>query len=165
MEDAVNLALLLLRVSLGLTIAAHGYNKVAGGISGTASWFESMGMRPGRLNAWMAALTEMGAGLVIAAGLLTAFGSAALIALMVVAGYTSHRSNGFFIFNEGWEYVFILTVAALAVAMIGPGEWSIDHGIDLADKLDGWVGLLLVGGGLVTAAGQVAAFFRPPPAS
>ena len=48
--DEYNLALLIIRVALGLTMAAHGYNKFfkGGKIAGTAAWFDSMGMRPGR---------------------------------------------------------------------------------------------------------------------
>ena len=58
-----NLALLILRVVVGLTLAAHGWNKFTGGgkIPGTGRWFDSIGMRPGRLNAYLAASTELGA--------------------------------------------------------------------------------------------------------
>ena len=57
-----NFCLLLLRVTLGAMIAAHGLNKIFGGgkIAGTAAWFDSIGMRPGVPNAWAAALTEIG---------------------------------------------------------------------------------------------------------
>ena len=64
LTTAANLALLILRVVVGLTLAAHGWNKFTGGgkIPGTGRWFDSIGMRPGRLNAYLAASTEMGAG-------------------------------------------------------------------------------------------------------
>ena len=60
--DAISVAILLLRVVVGLTMAAHGYNKAfgAGGIEGTAGWFGSMGMRPnGKVHAVAAATTEI----------------------------------------------------------------------------------------------------------
>ena len=94
---ATDLALLILRVVVGLTLAAHGWNKFTGGgkIPGTGRWFDSIGMRPGRLNAYLAASTEMGAGLLLAAGLLTSLAAAGVIGVMTVAGWTSHRTNGF----------------------------------------------------------------------
>ena len=66
---AYDLGLLILRVVLGLTMAAHGYNKFfgRGGLPGTAGWFESIGMKPGMFHARVAATTEMSAGLGLAA--------------------------------------------------------------------------------------------------
>ena len=59
-----DVGLLILRVVLGLTLAAHGLNKFFGGgkIPGTARWFESIGMKPGRFHATVAASTETAAG-------------------------------------------------------------------------------------------------------
>ena len=69
--SALDFGLLLLRVVLGLTMAAHGYNKFFGGgrIPGTAGWFDSIGMKPGVFHARMAATTEIAAGLGLALGL------------------------------------------------------------------------------------------------
>ena len=104
----IDLVLLILRGVAGLTLAAHGWNKFFGGgrIAGTGRWFDSIGMRPGRLNALLAASSEMGAGVLLTLGLLTPVAAAGVIGVMVVAGWTVHRSNGFFIIKEGWEYVF-----------------------------------------------------------
>ena len=163
--DAYNFALLLLRVSFGLTMAAHGYAKVfqGGKLAGTAGWFDSMGMKPGKVHARLAAGTEILAGLGLAAGLLTTFSAAGFVALMIVAGWTVHRDNGFFIVKSGWEYNFILAVAAIGFAMLGPGEWSLDDAFGIADDLDEWVGLAIAaGGGTLAGIGQLALFYRPP---
>ena len=60
--DRVDFGLLVLRLAFGLMLVSHGYNKFFGpnGLPGTARWFESMGVRPGRLNATVAATTEVG---------------------------------------------------------------------------------------------------------
>jgi len=166
--DEYNMALLILRVAFGLTMAAHGYAKVfkGGKLAGTAGWFDSIGMRPGAVHARLAAGTEILAGLGLAVGLLTTFSAAGFVALMLVAAWTVHRSNGFFIVSEGWEYNFILAVGAVGIAMLGPGEWSIDSAIGIDDELNGWLGLLIAGGGGVAAGiAQLALFFRPPSAS
>jgi len=57
----VDLAALLIRVALGITMLAHGYNHAFGGgkLAGTARWFESIGIRPGRVHALLATLTEL----------------------------------------------------------------------------------------------------------
>src|SRR6204780_4893401 len=126
-----DVGLLILRLVLGLTLAAHGYNKFFGGgrIPGTARWFESIGMKPGKFHATVAATTEMTAGLGLAAGLLTPIPAAGFVSLMLVAAWTVHRHNGFFIVKEGWEYNLILAVSAVTVATVGPGGLSLDYQI------------------------------------
>ena len=109
---------------------AHGYNHMfrGGKIKGTAGWFESLGMKPGKLHAWLASLTELAAGAGLVVGLLTPLAAGASSGVMLVALITNHRKNGFFIFRpgEGYEYVLNLAVACIAIACMGAGEWSID---------------------------------------
>ncbi len=162
--DEYNLALLILRVALGLTMAAHGYNKFfkGGGIGGTIAWFDGIGLRPGKVHARLAAGGEILAGVFMAAGLLTTFAALGFVGLMSVAYYTTHSKNGFMILVEGWEYVFILGVTAVVVAMLGPLDWSVDAAIGWDDDLDGYTGLVISAvGGVASAAALLAAFYRP----
>ncbi len=166
--DEYNMAMLILRVAFGLTMAAHGYAKVfkGGKLAGTAGWFDSIGMKPGALHARLAAGTEILTGIGLAIGLLTTFAAMGFVGIMLVAGYTVHRANGFFIVSEGWEYTFILAVAAVGIAMLGPGEWSLDNAIGIDRDLDGWLGLALAaGGGVAAGLAQLAIFYRPPATS
>jgi len=164
--DAISTGLLILRVIVGMTVAAHGYNKFFGGgrIPGTARWFTSMGMRPnGTIHAVLAASTELAGGVLLAAGLLTPLAGAAIVGLMVVAGWTTHRDNGFFIVKEGWEYNLVLATVAVAVATIGPGRFSVDWLVGLEPAFDPNVGLgVSVGLGLVSGIGLLVACYRPP---
>lgn len=165
--EAVNLALLVLRIAVGLTMVAHGYNHAWGGgkIDGTAGWFESMGLRPGRLHAWAATVNELVCGTLLVLGLLTPFACAGVIAVMVMAFTMDHRKRGFFIFKpgQGWEYVMNLAVVCLALAAIGPGELSLDDALDV--DMFGWTGMAIaVVLGVGSAAGTLAAFWRPAPA-
>ncbi|WP_459986724.1 DoxX family protein [Nocardioides sp. AN3] len=118
-----------MRLSLGTMLVIHAWNKVAGqgGLAGTAQWFEALGMRPGRLHARLAALTEATAGVLMIAGLIQPLSSAAFIGLMAVAALTDHRGKGFFVFRGGWEYVALVGVFAAALASTGPGRLSLDH--------------------------------------
>ena len=163
-STASDFVLLLCRLSIGVTIAAHGWNKIFGGgrIKGTSRWFQSIGMKPGTFNAWMAALSEILCGLLLSLGFLTSFAASGVIGIMVVAGWTVHKNNGFFIIKEGWEYVFILSITALTIAVIGPGNWSIDHVLGISDNLMGWAGFWIAGGlGIGAGLLQLLLFFRP----
>jgi putative oxidoreductase len=166
MSGAEAFALLLLRLVIGATMAVHGLNHWRGGgrIAGTAGWFEGLGLRHGRLQAWLSVLTEIGAGVLLAAGLLTPFACAAVVSVMLVAGLLAHRTNGFFVFKDGYEYVLVLAVGCLSLATLGPGTWSLDEAFDIT--VSGWAGGgLALGVGVVATAGLLAAFWRPEPSA
>jgi putative oxidoreductase len=166
--DAINYALLVLRVATGAVMLAHGINHIFGGgkIAGTGRWFESLGLKPGRLHAWLASLTEVAAGVSLVFGFLTPLGGAGVIGVTVVAWITNHRRNGFFIFRpgEGWEYVMMLTMVGFALAVLGAGRYSLDNAFDLEADLFGLTGLVIaLGGGLGGAVALLAGFWRPGP--
>ena len=133
----MSLGLLILRLAVGLTLAAHGSQKLfgsfgGGGIGGTAPFLEQIGFRPGRLHAFLAGLSEVVGGLFLALGLLTPLASAVVVAVMFTAGVSAHLRNGFFAHKGGYEYAFILAVSALALAFTGPGEFSVDQAIGIS---------------------------------
>lgn len=144
--SGISISLLLLRVVIGVTIFAHGYNHVWGGgkIEGTARWFESLGMKPGIVHAWLASITELVCGPLLVIGFFTPLAAAGVVGVMLVALITNHFKNGFFIFRpgEGYEYVLNLGVAATALAGLSAGRYSIDRLVDL--DLAGLKGLLIV---------------------
>jgi len=77
--------LLIIRVVIGLSLAAHGAQKLFGafgghGIAGTGGFFESLGMRPGKVLATLAGLAEFVGGLGLVIGLLIPFAAAAIVA-------------------------------------------------------------------------------------
>ena len=122
----MEVALLGLRLVVGLTFAAHGAQKVfglfgGGGISGTAAAFDQIGLHPTRLQAWVAGMAELAGGLLLAVGLATPFAAAVLIGTMVAAVLTVHLRSGFFNTSNGYEYNLVLAAAAFALAGTGPG--------------------------------------------
>jgi putative oxidoreductase len=160
--DTVNLVLLVVRLTAGVTLALHGYQKffMGGRIEGTARWFESLGMKPGRMHAYMAACTEISCGLGFAVGLLTPLAAAGFVGTMTVAAWT-HKGK-FFVFKDGWEYNAVLAVLAILVATTGPGRWSLDHALGIDDDLSGTTGLLISLVGLVGAIALMGVYWRPP---
>lgn len=160
----LDLGLLLLRLVFGVFLAYHGYNKVfgGGGLAGTARWFGSIGMRWPLWQARVAAATEIGAGLMFAAGVLTPLAAAGMVGVMVVAIVVEHWKVGFFIFkpNQGWEYCASIAVVAIAVGTMGAGRWSLDRALDL--ELTGWTGAIVVCvAGIGGAITQLAISYRP----
>jgi putative oxidoreductase len=160
----VDTGVALLRVVLGLTMVAHGYNHLwgGGGLAGTARWFGSLGMRPPRLHAVLSGAGELAAGFALTIGLLTPLAAAFVVGTMVVAGITAHRPNGFFVFKDGYEYVLMIGVVCAVIGLLGPGTASVDRLLGIDKALAGVVGLALtVGLGVVGAAVLLAVTWRP----
>ena len=153
--------LLVLRVVVGLTIITHGVNH-ARNLEGTARWFARVGFRMAPVQARMSAVTEIGAGSLLVAGLLTPLAAAAVIATMTVAAGSIHRFNGFFIFRkgEGWEYVNMLAWVAFVIAWTGGGRYALDRtlGIDFGEVWNPLIGLA----GFAAGVGQLILFWRKP---
>lgn len=151
----MNVGLLLLRLAVGLTLAAHGSQKLFGwfggyGLNGTGQFFETLGFRPGRRHALLAGLAETGGGPLPALGLFTPLGSAAIISVMLVAIFSVHIQKGFFGQNGGYEYTLVLAVAALALAFTGSGFWSADALFNYGDGGAIW-GLAALAAGVLGA--------------
>lgn len=151
----MELGLFLIRAVVGLTLAAHGAQKLFGafgghGIAGTGGFFESIGFRPGRPMALVAGLGETLGGLAFAAGLMTPLAAGVILATMLVAIFGVHLANGFFAQGGGFEHPLLIATVALGVAFAGPGPLSLDAvlGIDLSGVQ--W-GLIAVGLGIIGA--------------
>ena len=147
--------LLLLRIVLGLTMSAHGAQKLFGwfgghGIQGTGGFFGNFGFRTPVLMAFAAGLAEFGGGLSLATGFLTPLGALAITIVMLNAISLVHWPNGFFNSNGGYEFNLLIVSAAVAIAATGPGRFAIDHAIGWDDNISGlWWGVGVVGAALV----------------
>ena len=131
----MDLALFVLRLVVGLFFAGHGAQKLWGyfgghGLSGTAGFFESIGMRPGRLNAQIAGTSEFLGGLLLVLGLLSPLGAVLIISVMTVAIISVHAKNGPWVTDQGYEYNLVLIAAAFVIAA-GPGTASLDSALDI----------------------------------
>jgi putative oxidoreductase len=152
--------LLILRLVVGLTMAAHGAQKLFGwfggyGLTGTGGFLEKLGFIPGRRNALFAGLAEFGGGLLLALGLATPIAAMLITSVMFVAVATVHVKNGYFNSNQGYEYNLLLVVVALSVAIIGAGPLSLDAALGIRDAGPVW-GLAALAAGLVGGAVQLA---------
>src|SRR3954471_15537811 len=122
--------LLLARVVIGVLMAAHGSQKLFGwfggyGIAGTAGFFELIGFRPGRLFATAAAVSEVGSGVLLALGLFEPAAAAPMVSVMIVAAGSAHLQHGLFAMKNGIELPLLYGVGAAALALTGPGAFSL----------------------------------------
>lgn len=117
------LALLALRVVLGLIMAAHGWQKIHNGPAHVVQMVHSLGL-PG----WMAYLTiaaEFGGGILIMFGFLTRFAAAAVLIDMIVAILTVHLHKDL-TGPGGKEFPLALASIAFALIFFGGGELAVD---------------------------------------
>ena len=160
--------LLLLRVVFGLTIAAHGAQKVFGWFDGggLARWGGIFGANypNGRRMALLAGLSELG-GVAFALGLVTPLAALGMVVVMVTAMRVVTWQNGFFHSKNGIEFNLCLLAGAVAIVMTGPGRLSVDHALGLDDSWSGlWWGLAVLVVGVVVSSLNHALFYRDTPA-
>ncbi|MGW7328981.1 DoxX family membrane protein [Streptomyces sp. NPDC054840] len=146
--------LLLLRLALGLTMAAHGSQKLfgwfgGGGISGTGRFFTAAGYPGGDAMAVLAGLTETLGGLGLALGLLTPLAGAAIVGTLINA-IAVHGAGAFFA-PKGVEYELLLTAGAAALALTGPGRYAVDRFVPFLRSHRPAYGALAVALGVVLA--------------
>lgn len=130
-QSSGGFAALILRVPIGLILAAHGAQKLFGwfgghGLEGTGQWMASIGLAPGLLMALLAGSAEFFGGLALAVGLLTRPAALASAFTMLVAIFAVHLTNGLFMDNNGYEYALTLFAATLALAIQGAGRFAVD---------------------------------------
>jgi putative oxidoreductase len=145
--------ILVLRIVLGLTMAAHGAQKLFGwwngpGLEGIHGWLGSMRLRGGWVPVVLLLAAELGGGALLALGLFVPFAALAIVAAMTVAIVLVHWQKGFFNTAGGYEFNLLIAASSVALAALGGGRFSLDRALGWADNLSGtwWgVGVLAVG--------------------
>jgi putative oxidoreductase len=165
----MDLALLLLRLVVGLYLAAHGAQKLFGwfggpGLAGTQAFIGGMlGFRPARVWTLAISVTEFGAGLLMALGLLGPIGpigvAAATLAIIVVA----HWANGPWNSDRGYELPLTNLAVAIGVGLAGPGAYALDRvlGLSVPSAASELVALLSLIGVIVALATRRTAAAQP----
>ncbi|MFF6888482.1 DoxX family protein [Streptomyces sp. NPDC012421] len=159
--------LLILRLLTGLLVAGHGVQKVSfrlggRGLAGGAAEFRGDGFRGGVLTALAAGGTQIGSGLLLAAGALTPLAAAGVVGVMTVA-LTVKLPHGLWVQNDGYEYPLFLVVVPSALVLTGPGRWSVDALLHLTPWPAWWL-LLTTAGGVGSGLAVRALLHRPVPA-
>ena len=164
--QTLSIGLLIVRVVVGLLMAAHGSQKLFGwfggyGLGRTGEFMTQLGFRPGLAFAAAASLTEVVSGLLVALGFLGPVGPALMISVMIVAAVTVHWEHGLFAMNNGIEMTLLYGTAAFALATTGFGKYSLDAWFGIAERwpvTGTWIALIV---GIVGGFANVALRRRP----
>jgi putative oxidoreductase len=164
----MDIAILLVRLVIGLTIVAHGSQKLFGwfgghGLAGTGGFFENLGYRPGKLFAFAAGASEFVSGLLIAFGFLGPVGPALLILVMVVAIGSVHIKNGL-MGTGGYELNVAYIALALLLAFGGFGAYALDGHVFMAVLTGAGQTWITIGIGVLLGLVNLA-LRRPAPAA
>jgi putative oxidoreductase len=162
---AADLGLLVLRLAVGGLLAGHGAQKLFGwfgghGLEGTGGWLASIGYQPPKQWAMMAGLSEFGGGTLTALGLMHPIGPVSTLGAMAVATLDVHSGKPIWVTEGGAELPVTNMAAATALALVGPGAFSLDRALGI--RVPKGVAALAV---LAVAAGVAVAETRPKPAA
>ena len=164
----IDTGLLAMRLGVGGAVAAHGAQKLFGwfggyGPTGTGQFMDSLGFPgDGKRNAILSGIAEFGGGTLLALGMGTAPAGAAVTGNMTVAAST-HAPNGFFNTEGGLELPATYGLVAAALALTGPGRFSVDHATgDVLNRR--WMALAGLTATVAAAAYMISSRQVPEPA-
>ncbi|RSL29895.1 DoxX family protein [Salibacterium salarium] len=131
MSVLASLGLLLIRLVIGVSFAAHGAQKLFGwfgghGLKATGGFFDSINIKPGYTMALLAGLAEFAGGVLFALGLFTPVAGILIAITMVGAIVKVHGANGFWATEGGYEYNLMLLIVGVGFVFTGAGLFSID---------------------------------------
>ena len=161
-----SIGLLLVRVVVGLLMAAHGAQKLLGwfggpGLLATGKGFEHLGFHPGAGFAAAASITEIFAGLLVAFGFLGPIGPALMISVMLVAAMSAHWEHGVFAANNGIEVPLLYAAPALGLAVTGFGQYSLDASLGITALWSPTITWLALAAGIVGGFANLTLRRRP----
>ena len=163
---AVSTGLLVARLIFGLSLSAHGAQKLGWfggpGLNVVGEMFTQLGFRPGRALAAIASLIEVAGGLLVALGLLGPVGPALMLSVMIVAAVSVHWSNGYFATANGIELPALYATVAVVLAFTGPGLFSLDALFGLETLWSPTLAVAALAGGAAAGVGNLIARAQRP---
>src|SRR3954449_2381050 len=127
-RPAVGVALLVVRVIVGIIFVVHGAQELFGAFGGPGLTAMVQPPPDGMgLLGYPVTIGEFFGGLGLIVGFLTRFSAASLIVIMLGAIGLVHGQHGFFLQNQGFEYNLALIGLLAPILIAGPGRFAIGH--------------------------------------
>jgi len=127
-ETFKDLAPFALRLAVGLVFFVHGYQKLTVfKTEGVTQMLQGLGVPAPEIFAVILIAVELVGGAALVLGFFTHWaakltGIVALVALILV-----HLPNGFWLADNGYEFMLLILAATISLAVTGGGRWSLDH--------------------------------------
>lgn len=138
-SNSCQLALFVVRITLGVTFFLHGSQKVLGifggpGLKGFSQWLGGYGLTPAW--AYLAAFAEFIGGILLIAGAYSEIGVILTGGVMLGAIFIIHGTSKYFVQHNGFEYPFVLLLLLSAILIGGPGAFALyDSGKSLREQI------------------------------
>lgn len=125
-EKWQDLAPFVLRVVVGISFFAHGWSKLTVmGVDNVGGFFAQIGIPAPIFFATLVTWVEILGGAALILGIMTHWASKLLGIIMIVAIFTAHISNGFFVDNGGYEMALVFLGSLISIMITGPGRWAL----------------------------------------
>lgn len=133
-ESKASYGMTILRIMLGIILIAHGSQKLFGifggyGLEGTGKFMDSIGLHPGYIMALLAGAGEFVSGSLLLLGLFSRIGALIAVLISIVALLSVHIHNGFFMSNNGFEYILLLLIASATILIEGGGKLRLEQNL------------------------------------
>jgi putative oxidoreductase len=128
-----DIAILLLRIFIGPCFVVHALGKLGlvgpGNMAGFEGWLKSLGFPLPAVQARLAMLVELLGGVAVTFGVFYQPALFLLASTMGVAALKGHKGGGYLITNTppGNEYALNLLVVCVAMALLGPGTYTLPY--------------------------------------
>lgn len=129
-NNLVNIAVLVLRIAVGIIFLGHGMQKLfgafdGGGINGVSGMLKGLGFTAPLFWAWIVAIAEGLGGLFLLLGVIPRVSAGLIAIVMLVAIVKVHGPKGFFMAQGGFEYQFLILMTCIALMFTGGGKFSL----------------------------------------
>lgn len=120
-ESTFNIAILILRVGMGVFLIHHGYDKLTHFEQYKGQFINFLGLGS-TVSLGLSMFAEFFCSLLVIFGFLTRWAAIPVIINMLVAVFKAHNAD---FFGDG-EHASLFAIGFISISLLGPGKYSVD---------------------------------------